>query len=156
MKPTARRAVYSVLRAVVLGAIGAIGALSALGALGAVGAVGPVGSNATGAAQAQPSLEGRSAADGRVVAEAYEMLAGVAGAQLDCRSIDRVAVVESQRHGSDADEIWMAYGCGRSAPFQIQFRPAPGGGYNFTIRRAPPGAPGGEHRKAAPGGGAAR
>lgn len=140
MKPTARRAVHSVLRAVVLGA------------LGAVGAVGAVGSNATGAAQAQPSLEGRSAADGRVVADAYEMLAGVAGAHLDCRSIDRVAVVESQLDGANADEIWMAYGCGRSAPFQIQFRPAPGGGYHFTIRRAPPGAPSRERRKAAPGG----
>ena len=150
MKPTARRAVHSVLRAVVLGA---------LGALGAVGTLGAVGATAIGAAQAQPSqpsLEGRSAADGRVVTDAYEMLAGVAGAQLDCRSIDRVAVVESQRHGSDADEIWMAYGCGRSAPFQIQFRPAPGGGYGFTIRRAPSGAPGREHRKAAPGGATAQ
>lgn len=62
------------------------------------------------------------------------MFAAIAGGKLECEAIDYAEVVDSRVTGAIAMESWVAHGCGKSTPFEINFFPAGQGGYNFSIK----------------------
>jgi hypothetical protein len=83
-------------------------------------------------------LRGETAADQRLAADAYVMFSATASAQLKCKAIDYAEVTSSKISGRNAAEVWVAHGCQKTVPFNVEFSPAPQGGYTIAIKTAKP------------------
>lgn len=79
-------------------------------------------------------VRGKTAADERLASDTFRMFSVVAGVELKCNAIEYAEVKSSSVSGANADETWVAHGCGKSAPFEVSFFPALQGGYNYSIK----------------------
>ena len=78
-------------------------------------------------------VRGASAVDEQLKKDAYSLLKIVASTQMQCKKIEYAQVAKSSVVGKVATEIWIAKGCGKSAPFNMNFVPSPMGGYSVQI-----------------------
>ena len=94
-----------------------------------------------GATDGAVNVHGRSAARGGLAADAYGLFVKIAGAYMKCEAIELAQVIESRQGADSVDETWIGQGCGKAERFTVGFRPAPQGGYNFSITKAVEPAP---------------
>lgn len=125
--------------------VGLIGAavLAACTTGGGPGGGNPGATNPGAGTKSSPAVDnrkvrGETAADQRLAADAYVMFSAAAGAQLKCKAIDYAEVTSSKISGRNAAEVWVAHGCQKTAPFNVDFSPAPQGGYTIAIKAAKP------------------
>ena len=89
----------------------------------------------TACSSASYNVKGQSAVDERLKKDTYRMFTLLASTQMKCDDIEYADVTSSEVSGDIASETWVAHGCGKTAPYTIDFVPSPMGGYTYHIKQ---------------------